>query len=199
MTETCCREVNKWTCGVLKLCLCGFKSLLVTKESYLRLHTSWIIGFNKTTVKNKFPLLVTNVTTLKTAKCMLHNQSEQHYKLVAQAKHFISIPECTATYQCAGVIILTYIFNHNVHVTKHARQQIILVYRFKSFVDIRKKYNFFFLIQHARRYALLGLACKVCNIMQANVQAASWHGTNTHFYFRPLNLQDSSSLDACLH
>lgn len=113
------------------LCLCGFKSLLVTKVSYLLLHTSWIIGFKNTTVKNKFPLQFNNVTNLETAKCMLHNQSEQHYKLVAQAKQFLSIPECSGTYHCAGVIILTYIFNHNVHVIKHARQQIILVYNFK--------------------------------------------------------------------
>ena len=118
------------------LCLCGFKSLLVTKESYLLLHTSWIIGFKKTTVKNKFPLHINNVTTRKTAKCMPHNQSVQHYKLAAQAKQFLSIPECTGTYQSAGVIILTYIFNHNIHVIKHARQQIILVYKFKTFVDI---------------------------------------------------------------
>lgn len=121
-----------------------FKSLLVTKESYLLLHTSWIISFNKTTVKNKFPLHVKNVTTLKTAKCMLHNQSEQHYKSVAQAKQFLTILECTGTCQCAEVIILTYIFNHNVHVIKHSKQQIILVYKFKSFVDIHKSLFFFF-------------------------------------------------------
>jgi hypothetical protein len=119
---------------------------------------------------------------------MLHNQFEQHYKLVAQAKQFLSILECTGTYQCAGVIILTYIFNHNVHVVKHSKQQIILVYKFKSFVDIQKSIIFFF-IQHARRYAVFGLACKVCNTKQANVQATSWHGTNTHFYFCPISLQ----------
>jgi hypothetical protein len=62
--------------------------------------------------------------------------------------------------------MLTHIFNHNVHVIKNAKQQIILVYKLKSFVDIKKSTIFFF-IQHARRYALLGLACKVCNIQQA--------------------------------
>jgi hypothetical protein len=67
---------------------------------------------------------------------MLHNQSEQRYKLVAQAKQFLSILKCTCTYQCAGVIILTHVFNHNVHVIEHAKQQIILVYKLKSFVDV---------------------------------------------------------------
>lgn len=96
---------------------------------------------------------------------MLHNQSEQRYKLVAQAKQFLSILKCTCTYQCAGVIILTHVFNHNVHVIEHAKQQIILVYKLKSFVDVQKSTIFF--IQHARMYALFGLACKVCNIQQA--------------------------------
>jgi hypothetical protein len=57
-------------------------------------------------------------------------------------------------------------------------------------------YNFF--IQHARGYALFGMAYKVCNKEQANVQAASRHGTNMHDYFCPISLQDTSSLDMCL-
>jgi hypothetical protein len=56
--------------------------------------------------------------------------------LATQAKQFLSILECTGTYLCVGVIILMYIFNHNVHVIKHAKQQIILVYKIKSYVDI---------------------------------------------------------------
>jgi hypothetical protein len=72
----------------------------------------------------------------------------------------------------------------------------ILVYKFKSFVDIQKGTIFF--IQHARNYALFDLACKVCSKEQANVQAASWHGTNMHVYFCPISLQDTYSLDICL-
>jgi hypothetical protein len=104
---------------------------------------------------------------------MLQTQSEQNCKLVVQAKLFLPIFECTDMYQCAGIVVLTYIFNHNVHVIKHAKQQIIIVYKFKSFVDKYKSTTFF--IQHAKRYTLFGLACKVCNIKQANLKAVSWH------------------------
>jgi len=33
MTETCCRNVNKWTCSVQTLCSCGFQSLLIDRST----------------------------------------------------------------------------------------------------------------------------------------------------------------------